>query len=677
MNRLIYESSPYLLQHSENPVDWYPWGAEAFERAAREDKPLFISIGYSTCHWCHVMGRESFADDEVAHALNADFVCIKVDREERPDVDAVYMEACVAMTGSGGWPLTVIATPEGKPFFTATYLPKRSQPGMMGLMELLDGAAKLWMYERGELNRAAERINSHISSVFSAPADAEPTYAVIRRAFESLKSSFDPVYGGFATDMKFPMPCALAFLLGLNGTVRGGEAMRMVETTLIRMYRGGIYDHLGGGFSRYCTDRRWLVPHFEKTLYDNALLAWVYAEAYRLTGRPLFRRIAEETLCYMERELMLDNGGFCCGQDADSEDGEGGYYVFGAHEVLSVLGEDAYHDFAARFGITARGNYRNGKNILNLAGCEDYEAVSNSMAVSCARLFEYRCKRSLHRDEKQLASWNALAIIAFAFCGRVFENPRYTDIALRTNEFVFRRMSDSSGALLHSFCGGAGATVGLAEDYALLALAQTELYNANFCTQCIARARELLSYAFEHMRDEAGGGLFDGVQSALISVRPKTTADNAVPSANSSAALALVRLSEITCDIGLRDAAYDQLKFISSAALADPASHCFGLLALEALFLPSATLFALIGDDSKQAFSSLVARKDGRLTITLITDDNRAALEERMPFIRSFPEQAQGSVYYLCLNGACLAPEHDLSRVEAQILARGLAAAMR
>ncbi len=672
MNRLIYEKSPYLLQHSGNPVDWYPWGKEAFERAKREDKPLFISIGYSTCHWCHVMGRESFADDEVARALNASFICIKVDREELPDVDAVYMNACVTMTGSGGWPLTIIATPDGKPFFTATYLPKRSERGMMGLIELINGVAKLWSCERGELEKAGERIQSHISSDFSAAADAEPTYDVIQRAFTGLQSSFDPIFGGFGRGMKFPMPCTLLFLLGLHGTKQGGNALRMVETTLICMYRGGIYDHLGGGFSRYSVDRRWFTPHFEKMLYDNALLAWVYAEAYRLTGRTLFRRVAEQTLDYMERELMLDNGGFCCGQDADSEDGEGGYYVFTADEIRKVLGESAYPDFAARFGVTSSGNYHDGKNILNLIGCKDYGEATDAIGEGCARLLEYRSRRRLHRDEKQLASWNALAIIAFSVCGRVFQNPHYTDIAMRASEFIFRNLSDESGGLLHSFCGGEAKAQGLTEDYALLALAQTELYSAGSSEQYIASAIQLMRYADEHLSDTVNGGFFDCVESALLCSRPKTTADNAVPSGNSAAALALMRLCEITSDVELRNKAAKQLNFMSGAALTDPASHCFGLLALEALFLPCATLTVLLSDSADEALSSLLERKDERLSVTVITDRNRDALAKQLPFIKGLSREPERTTYYLCRNGACLAPEYDISKIEEELLAMGL-----
>lgn len=672
MNRLIYEKSPYLLQHSGNPVDWYPWGSEAFERAAREDKPLFISIGYSTCHWCHVMGRESFADDEVARALNTSFVCIKVDREELPDVDAVYMNACVTMTGGGGWPLTVIATPEGKPFFTATYLPKHTERGMMGLIELLDGIAKLWSRERGELEKAGERIQSHISSDFSSAANAEPTYAVIQRAFADLQTGFDTVFGGFGRGMKFPMPCALLFLLGLNGTKQGGRALRMVETTLTCMYRGGICDHLGGGFSRYSTDRRWFVPHFEKMLYDNALLAWVYAETYRLTGKTLLRRIAEHTLDYMERELLLDNGGFCCGQDADSEDGEGGYYVFTADEIRTVLGEAAYPDFAARFGVTPRGNYHDGKNILSLIGCRDYGETADAADESRSRLLEYRSRRRLHRDGKQLASWNALAVIAFALCGRVFQNPHYTDIAVRANEFIFRNLSDESGALLHSFCGGGAKSRGLMEDYALLALAQTELYSADSSERYIASAIRLMEYADEHLADSVNGGFFDCGESPLLCARPKTTADNAVPSGNSAAALALARLSGITSDVGLRDKADRQLNFISGAALADPASHCFGLTALETLFLPCATLTVLLSGSADEALRSLLARKGERLFVTIVTDLNRDALAEHMPFLKGLSRDPGRTVYYLCRDGACLAPEYDISKIEEKLLSMGL-----
>lgn len=400
-NRLQFEQSPYLLQHRENPVDWRPWGSEAFQTAREEDKPVFLSIGYSTCHWCHVMAHESFEDETVAEAINRDFIPIKVDREERPDVDAVYMAACVAMTGSGGWPLTVLLTPEQKPFWAGTYLPRQA------LLSLLQQAARLWREDRGSLLTAGEALTDRLREAEGA-GTGFPDRALAGMAAGLYARSFDTRWGGFGHAPKFPTPHNLIFLLRYARRTGESQAGAMAEQTLESMYRGGLFDHVGGGFARYSTDEMWLVPHFEKMLYDNALLALAYTEAYQQTRRPLYGEIVRRTLDYVLRELRDFQGGFYCGQDADSEGEEGKYYVFTEGELRDLLGPEDAEAFCGWYGVTETGNFA-GKNILNLIGREQVQREPVRIRPLRERVYAYRLERTcLHRDDKVLAAWNGL-----------------------------------------------------------------------------------------------------------------------------------------------------------------------------------------------------------------------------------------------------------------------------
>lgn len=407
-NELIHEKSPYLLQHAYNPVNWYPWGAEAFEKAKKEDKPIFLSIGYSTCHWCHVMERESFEDSEVAELLNRDFVSIKVDREERPDIDSVYMNVCMAFTGSGGWPLTIIMTTEQKPFYAATYIPKNQKYGTVGMTELLPVIADLWKNKRRELLRTGNEIISVLKER-KGRKNEKISKKLLIEAADTFKSIFDRKYGGFGAAPKFPSPHNLLFLIRYSYYENDKNALEMAEKTLEQMYRGGIFDHIGGGFSRYSTDSRWLVPHFEKMLYDNALLIYTYAESYQLTKNELYKNVAERTIEYVLRELTDTKHGFYCGQDADSEGVEGKYYTFTPDEVKSVLGEKDGSRFCNSFDITEDGNFE-GKSIPNLL-----KKIAEADNSTLKKLYDYRLRRtSLHKDDKVLTAWNGLMIAALA-----------------------------------------------------------------------------------------------------------------------------------------------------------------------------------------------------------------------------------------------------------------------
>ena len=439
MNHLASEKSPYLLQHKDNPVDWYPWCAEAFQKAKESDKPIFLSIGYSTCHWCHVMAHESFEDPEVAEALNRDYICIKVDREERPDIDAVYMQVCQALTGLGGWPLTIVMTADQNPFFAGTYFPKGSHLGGIGLLSLLDAITDQWKNNRSALFDASEEVTALLQKSAGPSNNSEPSKDLLLEAVKQLSRSFDAKWGGFGDAPKFPTAHNLLFLLRHSMLEQDTAAREMAEKTLVQMYRGGIFDHIGGGFSRYSTDQKWLVPHFEKMLYDNALISLACLEAYRLTRRPIYQTIVDRTLQYIQRELTDKQGGFYCGQDADSDGVEGKYYVFTPKELQQLLGPKDGQLLCWWYGILEGGNFE-GKSIPNLIETPDYEESSERIDALRTCLYDYRLYRTyLHRDDKILTSWNSLMITAFARAARILKKPEYLKAAIKAERFLRRQ----------------------------------------------------------------------------------------------------------------------------------------------------------------------------------------------------------------------------------------------
>lgn len=544
-NRLIGEKSPYLLQHAYNPVSWYPWGKEAFDRAKAEDRPIFLSIGYSTCHWCHVMEEESFENERIAAIMNREFICVKVDREERPDVDSVYMAVCQAMTGQGGWPLTIIMTPECRPFFAGTYLPPVRRYGRMGLEELLTSVAEQWKEKRQQLVGSAEQIQGFLRQQAEQVVAGEPGTGLVTQGYRQLERSFDEEHGGFGGAPKFPTPHHFLFLMdyGVRREVR--EAVYMVERSLVQMYRGGIFDHIGGGFSRYSTDEKWLVPHFEKMLYDNALLTMAYVEAFGVTGNTLYADVAGKILGYVERELTDADGGFYCGQDADSDGVEGKYYVFTPEEIRAVLGETDGETFCREYGITRKGNFE-GKNIPNLLG-DEWEKGAGVSEGAIQKLYDYRLHRTrLHKDDKILVSWNGWMITACAKAGAVLDEDRYVEMAVRAEALIHRKLL-KDGRLMVRYRDGDSAGEGKLDDYACYSQALLELYEVTFETEYLNRACEIAWTMVQQFFDEKHGGFYvyaeDG--EALI-VRTKETYDGAMPSGNSVAALVLERLARIT-----------------------------------------------------------------------------------------------------------------------------------
>jgi len=670
-NHLINEKSPYLLHHAYNLVDWYAWNEEAFAKAKAEDKPVFLSVGYSTCHWCHVMAHESFEDAVVAEMLNRNFIAVKVDREERPDIDAVYMEVCQALTGSGGWPMTIIMTPDKKPFFAGTYLPKNSQYGRTGLVDLLSVISQQWETNQKTLLDSGEQITAHMQNreIASFTAD-KPAKELMLTAKAGFVRSFDEKWGGFGSAPKFPMPHNLMFLLRFAAFEHDERALKMAERTLEHMYRGGIFDHIGGGFSRYSTDNMWLTPHFEKMLYDNALLAWAYTEAFALTGRPLYQRVARKTISYVLSELSDQMGGFMCGQDADSEGVEGKYYVFTQAEVKNVLGEEDGTAYCRRFGIEEQGGFE-GKSIPNLIDCEAYEDEETKITECSRKLYEYRLLRTrLHKDDKVLTSWNALMIIALARAGRVFKDAEYMKAAVRAEKFVSDKLLDSNGYLKIRWKDGEAAKDGQLDDYAFFALALLELFGTCLDVSYLSKAAQLADVMNELFLDEENGGYFMYSKDAeQLITRPKPIYDGAIPSGNSAAAMLLNKLSKLTADERFVKAAEKQLEFVSGAASAQPTAHSFSLLAiLEEEYTSAELVCVTSGNEMPSDLTALISQKTlGNLSVLLKTSENAGKLKAIAPFTAEYGIPESGEFYYLCSGRTCFEPVDTLEKLKDEL----------
>lgn len=657
-NQLQFEKSPYLLQHQENPVDWRTWGEEAFQKAREADKPVFLSIGYSTCHWCHVMAHESFEDEAVAEAINRDFIPIKVDREERPDVDAVYMAACTAMTGSGGWPLTVLLTPEQKPFWAGTYLPKRQ------LLSLLSQAARLWREDKDSLLAAGAELTAHLKRTEEASAGV-PGRGLVSQAVTLYAQRFDPHWGGFGHAPKFPTPHNLIFLLRYARCTGERHAREMAEQTLEAMYRGGLFDHMGGGFARYSTDEKWLAPHFEKMLYDNALLALAYTEAYQQSYRPLYAEIVRRTLDYALQELTDPEGGFYCGQDADSEGVEGKYYVFTADELKDLLGPEDAEVFCRWYGVTKSGNFE-GKSILNLIAQDQIDQEPERIRCLREKVYAYRLGRtSLHRDDKVLAAWNGLMIAAMARAGLALDEPRYLNAAMRAVDFIKQKLTDQRGRLLARWREGQAAHPGKLDDYAFYTWGLLELYGATFQTTYLAEVQRLTELMLEQFFDEKNGGFYPyASEGEQLITRTKETYDGAMPSGNSVSALVLSRLARLTGESRWRTAADLQLSYLAGAAQEYPAGYGFAMLAFLEELWPSAELVCASQTvpDELTAFLREASRPE--LTVLVKTPETAKALEQLAPFTGDYPIPETGVLYYLCQNGACAQPMDDIAKVK-------------
>lgn len=661
-NRLIHEKSPYLLQHAHNPVDWYPWGSEAFNKAKNEDKPIFLSIGYSTCHWCHVMERESFEDEEVAKALNDHYVSIKVDREERPDIDSIYMSVCQAITGQGGWPLTIIMTPDKNPFFAGTYFPKTGKYGYPGLVELLFQIKDAWHTEKDRLIETGSNITDSIKNFpgrFNGEKLGEET---ADRAFRGLRSSFDEMYGGFGGAPKFPTPHNLLFLLRYWRAKGNDTALYMTEKILEAMYKGGIFDHIGFGFSRYSTDKRWLAPHFEKMLYDNALLAYAYTEAYQATGKEIYKNIVRKIFTYVLRDMTSDEGAFYSAEDADSEGEEGKFYLWRPGEVEEAVGKEDGEFFCSRYDIKPEGNFE-GKSIPNLIDANLDELVQD--AGLAARLDTIREKLFMHReqrtrpyrDDKILTSWNGLMIAALALGGRAFGSSEYVKAAEVAFDFIQEHLVRDDGRLLARYRDGEAALPAYLGDYAYLVWGLLELYHATFNTAYLERALDLNRDMQKLFGDDLDGGLFlYGEDSEQLIMHPKEVYDGALPSGNSVALYNMLRLSRMTGDTQIEERARRLIETFGGEVGHNPTAYTFFMSAL--MFGIQPTREVVLTARSREDVGDMLDRINSSFvpfaTILLNTGDKE--LHEIAPFTREQSMVEEKPTAYVCKNFACLQP---------------------
>ncbi len=669
-NHLAQEKSPYLQQHASNPVDWYPWGPEALTLARQQDKPIFLSIGYSTCHWCHVMARESFADPQVAAVLNHFFVAIKVDREERPDIDSLYMAACQMMTGSGGWPLTLLLTPEQQPFFAATYL----SPGQ--LLDLVEQVDRLWHTDRAHLVVQSQKITAQLqqlgrSSVADTPTDAGASSLLAQQAANFYRHFFDAQWGGFGSAPKFPAAYNLLFLQEYAQLSGERDCLDMAEKTLEQMYRGGIYDHIGYGFCRYATDDQWLLPHFEKMLYDNALLAMAYTQAYQITGRDLYQRVARQTLSYVLRELRSPEGAFYAAQDADSQGEEGKYYTWVPQELVELLGEEDGAYFNHYFDLES-GGHLGGKSIPNLLSQGDYEREDDRIARLRPQVYQHRLSRvPLHRDEKVLTAWNALMIAALAQAGAVLEEEGYLVAARQALAFVDSRLCDEKGGLLASMTADQPGPAAFLDDYAYLIWALLELYEATGEAAYLQRAFTLQQTVMTEFADEEQGGFYlTSRHNETLIARTKELYDGALPSGNSVIAYNLVQLSRYSRDPQWADAAQKQLAIFTSAAQDYPMGYSFFLRALLRQTYPGQDLVCVASQKDHLAPLQAFRRQHclPNLLVLVKNAQETAACPALETVWQAYDGQENEPVYYLCQNQTCQPPTTDWAVIEKQLL---------
>lgn len=679
-NRLAVEASPYLQQHARNPVAWYPWGEEAFIRAQIEDKPVFLSIGYSTCHWCHVMAHESFEDPTVAALLNDAFVPVKVDREERPDIDMQYMKVCQMITGSGGWPLTIMMTPQKRPFFAATYIPKETSFGRTGLVNLIPRIKQLWHTRRDELLASAQQITETLRQntvIFGE----EFTVADLHQGYQELKTAYDPQWGGFGIVPKFPSPHNLLFLLRYWWRTQDQDALDMVKNTLNYLTRGGIHDHIGHGFHRYATDRQWLVPHFEKMLYDQALLVMAFTEAYQATRDEKYAHTARQTITYILRDMTHPGGGFYTAEDADSEGEEGKFYLWTVAEIKDILSKEQASLFIELFDIRETGNFHldhreetRGLNILHLPRTIEEAAaainlpadlVRNTLEEVRQKLFIRREKR-IHpfKDDKILTDWNGLMIGALAQAGRILDTPAYLAPARQAADMIMKRMVGTNGSLLHSFRNGQASVNGNLDDYAFMVFGLIELYEATYEANYLKQALKINEFMLAHFWDEREGGFyFTADTSRDVITRIKEFYDGAVPSGNSMSAFNLTRLAMITGDIVIMEKAADMWRAFTGAARQSLSAHTYLLAALD-LATGLSYEIMVVGQNLDYAQSVLLrtlhsAYLPHQVTLFFSGNDATREINQLAPFTRGMLAIEGKETAYICTNQTCQAPLTD------------------
>ncbi|MFN2202279.1 MAG: thioredoxin domain-containing protein [Caldilineaceae bacterium] len=681
-NRLSQETSPYLLQHAYNPVDWYAWGEEALEAARVEDKPIFLSVGYSACHWCHVMERESFEDESTAALMNDLFISIKVDREERPDLDAIYMEAVQAMTGQGGWPMSVFLTPGGQPFYGGTYFPPEPRYGMPSFKQVLESVAAAYRERRQQVDQQAQNLTEALSRAAVLESDVDNvSTSVLDDALWQLEQSFDDAHGGFGSQPKFPQPMILDFVQ--TQYLRTGEldTLYMAERTLEQMAIGGIYDQLGGGFHRYSVDAVWLVPHFEKMLYDNAQLLRTYLHAWQITGRPLYRQVTEETIDYVLREMTSPYGGFYSTQDADSEGEEGKFFVWTPAEIEELLDPQTAGVFETYYGVSDRGNFE-GKNILYVSRSEEQVAerfglepgtVAQMLAGARETLFARRQQRvAPARDEKILTEWNGLMVHALAECGVVLDRTDALEAARSAANFILEEMSQQDGKLLRSYKDGRARLNAYLEDYASFIRALIALYEADFDLRWLAEASRLTQIMFDQFHDEERGGFYQtGIDHEQLVVRRKDYIDNAIPSGNSLAAESLIRLANLLGNDEYRKEAASIVLTVQELMGRQPAGFGRMLMNQDAL-LARSTEIAIVGDPDLAETQALLRAVRRRYHPNAVVALKRPGEENPLPVLEGRSLVDGKPAAYVCENYACKLPvtEPDALAEQLAVVAR-------
>jgi hypothetical protein len=681
-NRLINEKSPYLLQHAYNPVDWYPWSEEAFEKAKKEDKPIFLSIGYSTCHWCHVMEHESFEDEEVAKIINENFVPIKVDREERPDIDNIYMNVCMMMTGGGGWPLTILMTPDKKPFYAGTYFPKESSYTRIGIKDLLLKISEMWKNERESLIKRSEKVMEHLKDYVKAKSGNEQLpKEVLDHAYEELKDRFDRYYGGFGNRPKFPSPHNFMFLLRYWKRTGKENALQMVEHSLKMMRLGGIFDQIGFGFHRYSTDERWFLPHFEKMLYDQAMLSMAYTETYQATKNPFYRKVAEEIFEYVLRDMTDKNGGFYSAEDADSEGEEGKFYVWSYNEIKKILGEDS-DLFVKIFNITEEGTYREeatgkptGTNIPYLKKPLDeiaeelgvpFEELEKKVEEMRKKLFEIREKR-VHplKDDKILTDWNGLMIAALSKGAQAFNNSEYLNSAKKSADFILDKMKMEDGGLYHRYRDGEVSFKGNIDDYAFMVWGLIELYEASFETKYLEEALNLTNYAVEHFWDKENGGFYftpDNTDEELI-IRQKEVYDGAYPSGNSVMLYNLARLSKMTGKTEFEKYAEKETEVFSFDVQRMPSAHTMFLIGFDFMVNETSEI-VIVGEKDKEDTRKFIRALYDNFEpfVVALLKYPTSNLEKIAEYTKNLTEIEDKATAYVCKNFNCNLPTTDIGK---------------
>jgi uncharacterized protein YyaL (SSP411 family) len=670
-NKLIAEKSPYLLQHAHNPVDWYPWGEEAFEKAKRENKPVFVSIGYSTCHWCHVMERESFEDQETAAILNERFVSIKVDREERPDIDSIYMNVCQMMNGHGGWPLSIFMSPAKVPFYAGTYFPKTARYGYPGFKDVIIGLSNKYKEDPEHIVEVTDSVLEALKPQTKVDADEKVSMKAVEQAFSRYRDTFDPRYGGFGQAPKFPMPHSLTFLLRYYKYSQDQVALNMVVQTLAGLASGGIYDHIGFGFSRYSVDEKFLIPHFEKMLYDNALLAIAYIEAYQVTKEKAFKKVAEDIFHYILRDMQHHDGGFYCAEDADSEGEEGKFYVWAPREIKDVLGEELGALYCDVYDITESGNFE-GKNIPNLINI-DFNRIAAQYGQNNVQLFkkleEARVKLFKHReqrvhpykDDKILTSWNGLMIAALAKGGAVFGDKDYVLAAEKAIGFIEQNLIQN-GRLMVRFRDGDIRNKGFIDDYAFLLWAYIELYEATFELGNIEKAKKLMEQMLDLFWDhEEGGFFFTGRDNEELLVRQKEAYDGAIPSGNSVAAMGMLRLARLAGEFQLEEKVQQLFDANAWQLTHYPEGHAF-LLQTYLMTQIGMKEVIVLKEKSANNIQPLLQELQAEFhpEVTFLVSDDIEKLAQQAAFTKDYHKIDEETTIYVCENFVCNQPTTNI-----------------